>query len=97
MPSNAMDNQISNEAIQAAGHFGNTTATSRRSVEYVVLFTPGSYPGGFNTPNAGWCAWHDWNGDTTLVGGAPRPSTASTPSRTCRTCWTWVRAAAGTT
>ena len=27
-------------------------------------------PDGFNTPNGGFCAWHDFNGDTTLSGGA---------------------------
>lgn len=30
----------------------------------------GTKPDGFNTPGGGFCAWHDFTGDTTLSGGA---------------------------
>jgi serine protease len=63
------DNQLAQEAIAAAGHFGNTTPAQNRNAQYVVVSSSGLHPGGFNTLFANWCAWHDWNGDTTLVGG----------------------------
>jgi serine protease len=73
-PTNAIDYNIGAEAVKAAGHFGNTTAESNRSVQYVVVSPTGTFPGGFNTPNGGFCAWHDYTGDTTLNGGAvPSP------------------------
>jgi hypothetical protein len=59
--------QIAVEAVDAAGHFGNTTAAANRSAQYVIFSPKGSHPDGF--PGAGFCAWHDWNGDTTLPGG----------------------------
>ena len=69
-PANATDHQIGVEAVTAASHFGNTTAASNRSAQYVVVSPTGTHPGGFNTASGGFCAWHDWNGDTTLNGGA---------------------------
>jgi serine protease len=35
----------------------------------VIVSPHGTNPDGFNTPKGGFCAWHDWNGDTTLNGG----------------------------
>jgi serine protease len=73
-PAQASGNQLAAEAIKAAGHFGNTTSASNRYVQYVVVSPTGTKPDGFNTPNGGFCAWHDYNGDTTLTGGAaPSP------------------------
>jgi serine protease len=69
-PSQASGNQLATEAVKAAGHFGNTTATSNRYVQYVILSPTGTHPDGFSTPGGGFCAWHDYNGDTTLSGGA---------------------------
>jgi serine protease len=69
-PGQASGNQLAAEAVKAAGHFGNTTAASNRYVQYVVLSPTGTKPDGFNTPSGGFCAWHDYNGDTTLTGGA---------------------------
>ncbi|PYC76897.1 hypothetical protein C7C46_21135 [Streptomyces tateyamensis] len=69
-PSQATGNQLAQEAIKAAGHFGNTTAASNRNVQYVVLSPTGTHPDGFNTSTGQFCAWHDYNGDTTLSGGA---------------------------
>ncbi len=69
MPGTTNDNAIAQEALAAARKFGNLTPESNRNVQYVVLSPPGTHPGGFSA-SAGWCAWHDWNGDTTLTGGA---------------------------
>jgi serine protease len=61
--------QIAVEAVNASTHFGNTTAASNRNSQYVILSAHGFHPDGWSA-SAGWCAWHDWNGDTTLNGGA---------------------------
>lgn len=73
-PSQATGHQLAAEAVKAAGHFGNTTAASNRSAQYVIASPTGTHPDGFNTFLANWCAWHDWNGDTTLGGGAAASS-----------------------
>jgi serine protease len=65
--------QIAAEAVTAASHFGNTTPALNRSSQYVIMSASGAHPDNFNAPLQ-WCAWHDWNGDTTLTGG-PAPST----------------------
>src|SRR3569832_1343278 len=69
-PSAATGNQIAAEAVRAAAHFGNTTAASNRYVQYIIMSRSGTQPDGFNTPNGGFCAWHDFTVDTTLSGGA---------------------------
>ena len=73
-PSQASGNQLAAEAVRAAGHFGNTTQASNRYAQYVILSPTGTHPDGFNTPSGGFCAWHDYNGDTTLSGGGAAPS-----------------------
>ena len=67
-PSAASGNQLANEAIKAAGHFGNTSASSNRYSQYVILSPTGTNPDNYQT--GGFCAWHDYNGDTTLSGGS---------------------------
>lgn len=67
-PSAASGNQLANEAIKAAGHFGNTSASTNRYSQYVILSATGLNPDNYQT--GGFCAWHDYNGDTTLSGGA---------------------------
>jgi serine protease len=62
-PTNATAAQLGQEAVKAASHFGNTTAASNRSAQYVVLSPTGMHPDGFNTASGTFCAWHDWNGD----------------------------------
>lgn len=59
-PSSATQTQLANEAISAAKHFANTTQASNRSTQYVIVSPTGSHPGGFNTPNGGFCAWHSY-------------------------------------
>ena len=73
-PSQASGKQLAAEAVKAAGHFGNTTQASNRYAQYVILSPTGTHPDGFNTPGGGFCAWHDYNGDTTLSGGGAAPS-----------------------
>jgi PKD repeat protein len=73
-PMAATGHQIAAEAVRAAAHFGNTTPASNRYVQYVIMSPTGTQPDGFNTPDGGFCAWHDFNGDTTLTGGGAAPS-----------------------
>jgi hypothetical protein len=65
--------QIAVEAVAAASHFGNTTPALNRNAQYVILSPHNYHPDGWSA-SAGWCAWHDWNGDTTLTGGAASSS-----------------------
>jgi hypothetical protein len=67
-PSSATGHQLGVEALSAANHFGNTTAAANRDAQYVILSPTGTNPDGWLTQ--GYCAWHDYNGDSTLSGGA---------------------------
>jgi serine protease len=62
-PSQATAFQLGTEAVRAAAHFGNTTATANRNAQYDIISPAGTHPDGFNTPSGQFCAWHDWNGD----------------------------------
>lgn len=66
-PSAATGAQLAQEAINAAAHFGNTDAASNRYVQYVILSPTGANPDNYQT--GGFCAWHDYNGDSSLSGG----------------------------
>ncbi len=66
-PASATGAQLAQEAINAAQHFGNTTAASNRYAQYVILSPSGTTPDGFNTPSGSFCAWHDWNGDQSVT------------------------------
>jgi serine protease len=59
-PSAASATQLGNEAVKAAGHFGNTTAASNRYAYYVILSPHNTNPDNYQGQ---YCAWHDWNGD----------------------------------
>src|SRR3954462_9450549 len=65
VPSQATGDQLSQEAINAAAHFGNTTAAANRNVQYAILSPTGTHPDGYNTASSTWCAWHDFTGDFT--------------------------------
>ncbi|HZC07517.1 MAG TPA: hypothetical protein VE338_17920 [Ktedonobacterales bacterium] len=54
-PSSPTQTQLGNEAVRAASHFGNTTAASNTTVQYVVNTATGNSMNGFGTQ---WCAWH---------------------------------------
>ncbi|SEM44962.1 putative Ig domain-containing protein, partial [Streptacidiphilus jiangxiensis] len=66
-PSAASGNQLGSEAVNAAGHFGNTTAASNRDAYYVILSPTGTNPDNYQGQ---YCAWHDYTGDSSLTGGA---------------------------
>jgi hypothetical protein len=66
-PATASGHQLGVEAVNAAAHFGNTTAASNRDAQYVILSPTGTNPDNWRTQ--GFCAWHDYNGDSTLSGG----------------------------
>ena len=67
-PSAASGHQLGVEAVNAASHFGNTTAALNRNAQYVIFSPHNANPDNYMT--GGFCAWHDYNGDTTLSGGA---------------------------
>ncbi|MFD8088486.1 Ig domain-containing protein, partial [Kitasatospora sp. NPDC059722] len=69
-PQQSTGNQLAQEAVKAAGHFGNTTGAANRDAYYIILSPHGTNPDDYQNPTTGYCAWHDWNGDTTLNGGA---------------------------
>jgi hypothetical protein len=60
-PAQATPADIGNEAVSAAGYFGNTTAAANRDAQYVIVSPTGTNPD--NYQGQGFCAWHDWNGD----------------------------------
>jgi hypothetical protein len=69
-PPHATGNQIAAEADAAATHFGNTSTSANRNVQYVVMSPPGTHPDGFNA-GGNFCAWHSWeqtgNGDVAFT------------------------------
>ena len=54
-PSRPRQSQIAAEAVNAAQHFGNTTAASNASVNYIIATATGNNSGGFKTS---YCAYH---------------------------------------
>ena len=54
-PSSPRQSQIAAEAINAAQHFGNTTAASNASVNYIIATATGNNSSGFKTS---YCAYH---------------------------------------
>jgi serine protease len=59
-PAAATAAQLGQEAVNAAAHFGNTTAASNRYAYYVIMSPHGTNPDSYQGQ---YCAWHDWNGD----------------------------------
>jgi serine protease len=60
-PTSATEPQLGAEGVRAAQHFGNTTAASNVSTQYVIMSPTGTHPDGF--PSTGFCAWHDYAAD----------------------------------
>jgi hypothetical protein len=54
-PSHPRQSQLAAEAVRAAQHFGNTTAGSNASVQYVIATATGNNSRGFGTQ---YCAYH---------------------------------------
>jgi serine protease len=67
-PATASGHAIGAEAVKAATHFGNTTQASNTNAQYVIVSPHGTNPDNYKTQ--GFCAWHDYTGDSTLSGGA---------------------------
>ena len=60
-PSRPTQSQLAGEAVNAAGHFGNTTASSNASVQYVIATATGNSSQGFATQ---YCAYHSSTSST---------------------------------
>jgi serine protease len=60
-PSRPRQSQLASEAVRAAGHFGNTTASSNASAQYVVATAHGNNSSGFGTQ---YCAYHSSTSST---------------------------------
>lgn len=54
-PTQPTQSQLAAEAVNAAAHFGNTTASSNASVQYVIATATGNNSSGFGTQ---YCAYH---------------------------------------
>jgi len=54
-PSRPSQSQLAAEAVKAAANFGNTSAASNASVQYVIATATGNNATGFGTQ---YCAWH---------------------------------------
>jgi serine protease len=54
-PKHPTQSQLAAEAVRAAAHFGNTTAQSNKSVQYVIATSHGNSSSGFGTQ---YCAYH---------------------------------------
>ncbi len=72
-PSASTAHQLAQEAINAAAHFGDYSSSS----QYVIVSPTGTSPDGFIT--SGFCAWHDYTGDSTLDGGGAVASPPGDP------------------
>jgi serine protease len=68
-PAQSTGHQLAVEAEHARAHFGNTTWTENRDAQYVIVSPTGTNPDNYQSPVSGFCAWHDYTGDTTLDGG----------------------------
>ena len=54
-PSHPSQSQLAAEAVRAAAHFGNTSASTNQTVQYVIDTSHNNNSRGFGTQ---WCAWH---------------------------------------
>jgi hypothetical protein len=66
-PAQATAHQLAQEAEKAASHFGNTTTAANLNAQYLIVSPTGTNPDNYQV--GGFCAWHDYTGDTTLDGG----------------------------
>jgi serine protease len=60
-PSRPRQSQLASEAVRAASHFGNTTASSNTSTQYVIATAHGNSSSGFGTQ---YCAYHSSTSST---------------------------------
>ena len=62
-PASPTQAQLAAEAVKAANHFGNTSAASNASVQYVIATATQNSSSGFGTQ---YCAWHSSTGSTSV-------------------------------
>ncbi len=60
-PSKPSQSQLASEAVNAAGHFGNTSASANTTAQYVINTATGNNASGFGTQ---YCAWHSSTSST---------------------------------
>jgi len=60
-PTHPKQSQIAAEAVNAAGHFGITSASANLNVQYVIATATGNNSSGFGTQ---YCAWHSSTSST---------------------------------
>ena len=60
-PSRPKQSQLAAEAVRAAQHFGNTTASRNASVQYVIATATHNNANGFGSQ---YCAWHSSTSST---------------------------------
>lgn len=60
-PTHPRQSQLASEAVKAAQHWGNTTAASNASVQYVIATAHNNNSTGFGTQ---YCAWHSSTSST---------------------------------
>jgi len=60
-PSKPRQSQLAAEAVKAAQHFGNTSASRNASVQYVIATSTGHNASGFGSQ---YCAWHSSTSST---------------------------------
>jgi len=60
-PAHPGQSQFASEAVRAAAHFGNTTASRNASTQYVIATASGNNSGGFGSQ---YCAYHSATGST---------------------------------
>ncbi len=57
-PENPTPANLSQEAVNAAAHFGNTTPESNRYAQYFIVSPSGTHPDGFGLAGENFCGWH---------------------------------------
>jgi len=60
-PSRPSQSQLASEAVNAAAHFGNTSAAANTQAQYVINTATGNNASGFGTQ---YCAWHSSTSST---------------------------------
>jgi serine protease len=64
-PSRPRQSQLAAEAVRAAQHFGNTTAASNASADYIIATATGNSSQGFKTS---YCAYHSSTNNSSVGG-----------------------------
>jgi serine protease len=59
-PDSATPDQLAQEAVRAAAHFGNTSPAINRYAQYLIVSPSGTHPDGFGLSGGNFCAWHNY-------------------------------------